>query len=99
GIIADDREAFAVMKQFIMLQKEKKAGSGNSLITIHETMVFHNQVKKAGRFFFQGRVEVLFAKALADLGNGTFKASVFFFRKNAGFKLGSHGRNYTLIVG
>ena len=60
-------DAFAVMKQLIMLQKKKKAGRCNPFVAINETMVSHNQVKEGGSFFFKGRVEILFPKAFADL--------------------------------
>lgn len=36
-------------------------------VAINETMVFYDQVKNGGRFFFQGGVEVLFPKAFPDL--------------------------------
>ena len=84
-------------KLFLSRNRRKQAAAIRLFPSINEWF-FIDQVQQSGRFFFQSGIEVCVAKTLADLGDRTGKAIIFFFSEYVRIKVCFHPLHYLPVV-
>ena len=60
--------AVFMIENTVLVKEIEKYSSCNTLVSVTEAMIFGDEIKKIGRFFFKGRVNILTAETLVDIG-------------------------------
>ena len=69
--------AVFMIENTVLVKEIEKYSSCNTLVSVTEAMIFGDEIKKIGRFFFKGRVNILTAETLVDIADAAFEGIVF----------------------
>ena len=76
--------AVFMIENTVLVKEIEKYSSCNTLVSVTEAMIFGDEIKKIGRFFFKGRVNILTAETLVDIADAAFEGIVFFMSEQVG---------------
>lgn len=89
--------AVFMIENTVLVKEIEKYSSCNTLVSVTEAMIFGDEIKKIGCFFFKGRVNILTAETLVDIADAAFEGIVFFMvrtgrnLRQSAFGLSDHG--------
>ena len=82
--------AVFMIENTVLVKEIEKYSSCNTLVSVTEAMIFGDEIKKIGRFFFKGRVNILTAETLVDIADAAFEGIVFFMSEQVGICAKAH---------
>ena len=82
--------AVFMIENTVLVKEIEKYSSCNTLVSVTEAMIFGDEIKKIGRFFFKGRVNILTAETLVDIADAAFEGIVLYMSEQDGICAKAH---------